>query len=151
MHYVDFSKVAIEFWRRRMEPGAALRYHHADARALPFVRSLFSFALDKGCLDALAFGKSGDPSAHVALALAELQRVLKPCGVLYSFSTDPPELRAELLRSCGPEWRVRWLELAEDDHLPECSFDAGAVGSLTAATDQATPRSIACFMYTVSL
>lgn len=142
VRYCDFSREAIAFWRRR-RPAAVAHYVLADVRALPYADGAFAFAVDKGCLDALAFGGAGAPARQLAPALAELARVLAPRGTLHSFSTDPPELRLDALRdAAGPDgggWELRWTELDEDDALPE-----GAASAAPAI------RSCAYFLYSLT-
>ncbi|KAG8464160.1 hypothetical protein KFE25_003223 [Diacronema lutheri] len=128
VEYVDFSAEAISQCVAR-RPDAAARFHVADVRALPFADGRFACAVDKGCLDALAFGEAGSVGAAHALApaLAELARVLRPRGHFLSLSTDPPELRADALRAAAataraPRWAVRWVELDAGEH------DAGEAG-----------------------
>lgn len=155
---IDFSSEAIAYWHSVLSPAALQRYHVADVRRLSrFSDSTFHFAIDKGCLDALAFGdEEQDVQAQLGKALGELHRVLRPGGVLYSFSSDPPELRGDLLRaasSAGPgsvspqpatssqqgprRWRLRWVEL-------EPEFE-GEEGSQAGSARQAPSY----FMYTL--
>lgn len=143
VEYCDFSATAIDFWRRRLGPPAAARYHVADVRALPFACSAFAIGVEKGCLDALAFGTDArEPIAQLARALAEIGRVLQPGGTLYSFSTDPPEVRLDLLRDAGGiGWRMSWRELEQDDRVAavESSAQLSARGDACGAAP--------CFMY----
>jgi SAM-dependent methyltransferase len=148
VQYCDFSETAIDFWRRRLGPAANARYHVADVRALPFGRGSFAVGVEKGCLDALAFGTDArQPTAQLARALDEIRRVLQPGGTLYSFSTDPPELRLELLRDAGgPDWRTTWRELEQDDQsAPPCEPN-GPLSARGSARGAAAP----CFMYVCS-
>lgn len=153
VQYCDFSAAAINFWRRR-RPAASARYHVADVRMLPFADSSFAFAVDKGCLDALAFGKAGatDPARELAPALAELARVLRPTGVLYSFSTDPPELRVDALRDASAlcrRWTVHWTEIDEEDALPITDAQSEHAARISAPTPLASLQGCSYFLYSL--
>lgn len=110
---VDFAAAAISHWESRLGVNVARsRYTQGDVTDLPFADGRFQFVLDKGCLDALVFTRATHARAGLlALAIAEIGRVLAPGGTFYSMSTDPPDVRLDALRDAGarqPAWGLAW-------------------------------------------
>jgi len=103
---VDFEPSVVEAARALHKgagySGGRCTYHCHDLRRLPAEWSeAFDAVIDKGGLCAAAF--AGEQSA--ASMLRECARVVRPGGVLFFITDDPPEIRSELLIDClGPGW-----------------------------------------------
>jgi len=70
---VDFAASVVEQMAARFPVG---QFVVADARALPFPDASFDLVVEKGTVDALAAGSSGD----IEKVVAEASRVLRPGG-----------------------------------------------------------------------
>jgi SAM-dependent methyltransferase len=112
----DYSEHAVERQQDLLswEPKALEQVEilQRDARTLdPEWTGSFDCILEKGALDAIYL--SGD--GHVEQAVAELQRVLRPGGILVSVSgVVPEELRRELFH----EWK--WIRDGTNDLKAGC-------------------------------
>jgi endothelin-converting enzyme len=73
MTSVDFAASVVAQMADRFPVG---RFLVADARALPFLDASFDLVVEKGTIDALAAGSSGD----LEKVVAEASRVLRPGG-----------------------------------------------------------------------
>lgn len=109
----DYSEPAIErqedllSYVRYSEDTHTVRLSQEDARDLPEEwTDRFDAILEKGALDAIYLSGSG----NLEKSVQELERVLKPGGVLISVSGVVPE---ELRRSVFGEWE--WLRDGSDD------------------------------------
>lgn len=89
---VDFSRAAIEACRERYGTSANLKWRIMDARELRLPPNSFDAVVEKGTLDAMLLGRSGGQAA-VRTALEEVQRVLRPGGILLHFTDEAPETR----------------------------------------------------------
>ena len=110
----DYSEHAIERQQDLLsyEPNANVELHQMDAR---FLRQdwtdRFDVVLEKGALDAIYLSGDGNVEASVQ----ELDRVLKPGGIVISVSgVVPDELRRQLFADYG------WIRDGTDDLRAGC-------------------------------
>jgi SAM-dependent methyltransferase len=115
---IDFAKTAVDAVTTEQADliqSGTLRVQVADVldpAGLPFERARFNLILDKGTLDAIVHGYSGEArDVAIITALSEVDRVARPGCALVHVSDEPPELRLPTLATTLTDWRLSWREV----------------------------------------
>mmetsp|Transcript_41228 Transcript_41228/g.81092 ORF Transcript_41228/g.81092 Transcript_41228/m.81092 type:complete len:247 (+) Transcript_41228:59-799(+) len=94
--HLDVSELAVQTVKKRL-PGKAIVVC-ADARSLPFPDAELDLVVDKGAIDVFLVSGMKEDASRV---LSEVARVLRPGGVYFQITAEPPELRIPSLEDAA--------------------------------------------------
>jgi SAM-dependent methyltransferase len=101
---IDISTVVIAQMERDNQDKSNILWFHMDCTHMDFEDNTFDVAFDKGTLDALFCGEAA--ILKVGRALAEIHRVLRPCGLFFEITHAKPDSRVTLFNGCGLAWTL---------------------------------------------
>jgi SAM-dependent methyltransferase len=101
---IDISTVVIAQMERDNQDKSNIIWLTMDCTRMDFEDDTFDVAFDKGTIDALLCGDSAIDK--VGRTLAEIHRVLRPCGVFFEITHGKPDVRVELFNDYELGWTL---------------------------------------------